>query len=34
MLALCLIWEEKRMEVYVGRRVIDTRVPAITWFNL
>jgi hypothetical protein len=31
LLAVCLIWEEKRIEVLAGRRDIYTRVPAI-WF--
>jgi len=34
MLAECRIREETRQEVYAGRRVIYTRVPAISWFNL
>jgi len=34
MLAMCLIAEEKRMEVLAGRRDIYTRVSAICWFNL
>jgi hypothetical protein len=34
LLVLCYIWEEKRMVVKAGRRDINTRVPAIAWFEL
>ena len=33
-LAVCLIQEENRMEVKVGRWDIYTQVPVISWFNL
>jgi len=34
MLSVCIIREEKRKEVEVGRRDIYTRVPAISWFKV
>ena len=34
MLSVCIIREEKSKEVSAGRRDIDTRVPAISWFKV
>jgi len=34
MRSVCIIQEEKRKEVYAGRRDIYTRVPAISWFKV
>jgi len=34
MLVVWLLWEEKRKEVYMGRKDIYNRVPAISLFNL
>jgi len=34
MLSVCIIREQKRKEVYAGRRDIYTQVSVMSWFNL